>query len=74
MSVRLVCINVETRYKETEARMGDVTRVFIPEEGRKRRGNEVSYIIVAFYGTSSLSDVSERPQATPNFNPPLSTF
>lgn len=32
----LVCINVETRYKETEARMGDVTLVFIPEEGRKR--------------------------------------
>jgi hypothetical protein len=29
--------------------MGDVTRVFIPEEGRKRRSNEVSYIIVAFY-------------------------
>ncbi|EEW1818856.1 hypothetical protein AOY64_08675 [Escherichia coli] len=45
----LVCINVETKYKETEARMGDVTRVFIPEEGRKRRSNEVSYIIVAFY-------------------------
>ncbi|EJF21081.1 hypothetical protein WYG_4082 [Citrobacter sp. A1] len=65
-----MCINVETRYKETEARMGDVTRVFIPEEGRKRRSNEVSYIIVAFYGTSSLSDVNKRT----SINPPLSTF
>lgn len=50
--------------------MGDVTRVFIPEEGRKRRSNEVSYIIVAFYGTSSLSDVNKRT----SINPPLSTF
>ena len=73
----LVCINVETRYKETEARMGDVTLVFIPEEGRKRgvtkslillwrfipitqsgRKGMKEYYIVAFYGTSSLSDVS----------------
>ena len=64
----LVCINVETRYKETEARMGDVTCEFSflgkegRKEGRKRKSNEVSYIIVAFYGTSSLSDVSERPK------------
>ncbi len=60
----LVCINVETRYKETEARMGDVTCEFsfLGKEGRKRKSNEVSYIIVAFYGTSSLSDVSERPK------------
>ncbi|MBT1873675.1 hypothetical protein KK007_04290 [Enterobacter hormaechei subsp. xiangfangensis] len=88
-----MCINVETMYKETEARMGDVTLVFIPEEGRKRgvtkslillwrfipitqfgRKGMKEYYIVAFYGTSSLSDVSERPQAIPNFNPPLSTF
>lgn len=46
---------------------------FIPITQYGRKGMK-EYYIVAFYGTSSLSDVSERPQATPNFNPPLSTF
>lgn len=34
----LVCINVETRYKETEARMGDVTCEFsfLEKEGKER--------------------------------------
>ncbi len=54
--------------------MGDVTRVFIPEEGRKRRSNEVSYIIVAFYGTSSLSDVSERLSIHPELQPSIIHF
>lgn len=54
--------------------MGDDTQIFIPEEGRKRRSNEVSYIIVAFYGTSSLSDVNKRPSTNPKLQPAIIRF